>query len=95
MSLVKVRPKFQVTLPTELREQAGVGVGDLLEAKVERGRITLIPQSVIDRRLAEGLEDIRAGRVYGPYATVTEAQAAFRARGAKSAVRRGRRLKLG
>jgi AbrB family looped-hinge helix DNA binding protein len=95
MALVKVRPKFQVTLPTEVRERAGVGVGDLLEAKVERGKITLIPKSVIDRRLAEGLEDIRAGRVYGPYATVAQAQAAFRARGAKSAARRGRRPKLG
>ena len=83
MSLVRVKDKYQVTLPTAVRELAGVEVGDYLEARVEKGKITLVPQSVVERRLAEGLEDIRAGRAYGPYSTAAEAAAAFRKRGTK------------
>lgn len=43
MSLVKVRPNGQVTLPSSLRERAKLNVGDLLEAKLEKGKITLTP----------------------------------------------------
>jgi AbrB family looped-hinge helix DNA binding protein len=73
MSLVKVKTKGQVTLPTRLREQAGLNVGDLLEAKLEKnGKITLTPKSLIDRHIEEGLEDIRKGRTYGPFDTAEE-----------------------
>ena len=75
MPLVKVKAKYQVTLPTAVREQAGVAVGDLMEATVEKGKITLTPKSVIDRGIAEGLEDIRQGRV-SP--TFSSARAAVR-----------------
>jgi AbrB family looped-hinge helix DNA binding protein len=44
MPMVKVKTKFKVTLPTKVREQIGLDVGDILEAKVERGKITLTPQ---------------------------------------------------
>ena len=69
MALVKVKTKYQVTLPNALRRQAGLNVGDVLEAKVEKGRITLTPKSLVDRAIAEGLEDIRKGRIYGPFET--------------------------
>lgn len=72
MSLVKVKTKYQITLPHSVRQEAGVTVGDLLEVKIERGKITLTPKTVIDRRIAEGLEDIRAGRVYGPFRSPEE-----------------------
>ena len=73
MSLVKVKTKGQVTLPTRLREQAGLNVGDLLEAKLEKnGKITLTPKSLIDRHIEEGLEDIRKGRTYGPFDTAED-----------------------
>jgi bifunctional DNA-binding transcriptional regulator/antitoxin component of YhaV-PrlF toxin-antitoxin module len=32
-----------------LREKLGISRGDLLEAKVERGRLTYTPKSIIDR----------------------------------------------
>lgn len=63
MPLVTVKTKYQVTLPTFVRKQAGVSVGDLLEAKVEGKKITLTPKSIIDRELALALADVRAGRV--------------------------------
>ena len=39
-------------MPTSVRKQTGLGVGVLLEAKVERGKITLTPKGLIDRKLA-------------------------------------------
>ncbi len=72
MSLVKVKPKGEVTLPSALRERAGLNVGDLLEARFEKGKITLTPKSLIDRRIEEGLEDIRRGRTYGPFDTADQ-----------------------
>jgi len=44
MPIVKVKTKGQVTLPTALREQAGLQVGDLLEITLERGKIMLTAQ---------------------------------------------------
>ncbi len=70
MSIVTVKNKFQVVIPQGVREQISVAVGDLLEAKVERGKITLTPKSLVDRAIAEGLEDVRKGRVRGPFSTV-------------------------
>jgi len=52
MQLVTVKTKYQIVIPRAIREQAGVGVGDLLEAKVEKGKITFAPKSVLDRHLA-------------------------------------------
>jgi len=83
MPLVKVKTKYQVTLPDQLRQQAGLNVGDMLGARVEKGKITLTPKAVIDRALAEGLEDIRKGRVSGPFDTVDELLASLKGRGRK------------
>jgi len=80
-----VKTKYQVTLPDALRRQLPVGVGDLLEAKVEKGKITLTPKSVVDRDIAEGLEDFRQGRFIGPFKSAKEGIRALRraARAAK------------
>ncbi|HXN49579.1 MAG TPA: AbrB/MazE/SpoVT family DNA-binding domain-containing protein [Bryobacteraceae bacterium] len=67
-----MKNKYQVVIPRAVRERIGVAVGDILEAKVERGRITLTPKSLVDRAVAEGLEDVRKGRVRGPFDTVDE-----------------------
>ncbi len=53
MALVKIKEKYQVTLPAALRQKAGLEVGDLLEAKVAGKKITLTPKSVPDRELAQ------------------------------------------
>ena len=67
MPLVRVKTKYQVTLPTRIREQVGLKIGDLLEATVEKGKITLAPKAVIDRGIAESIEDYKRGRSYGPF----------------------------
>lgn len=49
MSLVKVKGKYQVTIPVEIREKIDVAVGDLLEVTQENNKITLSPKRVVDR----------------------------------------------
>ena len=85
MELVTIKTKYQIVIPQSIREQAGVDIGDLLEAKVEKGKITFSPKSVVDRHLAEGLEDLKHGRTHGPYRSAKEAIAALEARAAKRA----------
>ena len=84
MPLVKVKEKFQVTLPASVRRKVKVAVGDLLDADVRGRKITLTPKVVVDRafiekRLAESLEDFRKGRVYGPFSSAKEVTRALRA----------------
>jgi AbrB family looped-hinge helix DNA binding protein len=64
MEVVTVKAKFQIVIPHHIREQVHIEIGDLLEAGVEDGKITFTPKSLIDRHLAEGLEDIRKGRTH-------------------------------
>ena len=52
MPLVKVKEKFQVTIPTEVREAAQIAVGDILEATVQGTTIVLTPKAVVDRQEA-------------------------------------------
>jgi AbrB family looped-hinge helix DNA binding protein len=77
MALVRVKQKFQVTIPSEIREQLHLEEGGFLEAKMERGRIVLTPKAVVDRAavdaaIAEGLEDVRKGRVTAPFKNAKE-----------------------
>ena len=49
MPHVRVKQKYQVTIPASVREEIGLHEGDTLEAKVEDGHIVLIPQQMIAR----------------------------------------------
>jgi AbrB family looped-hinge helix DNA binding protein len=49
LPLVKVKEKFQITLPAELREVLHLAVGDLLEATIQGQTIVLKPKDVVDR----------------------------------------------
>jgi AbrB family looped-hinge helix DNA binding protein len=83
MALVTVKNKYQVVIPQNVREEIGLNVGDLLEAKVERGKITFTPKSVIDRGIMESLGDFKAGRAYGPFKTHKELIASLHKESAK------------
>lgn len=76
--LLKVKTKYQITLPTALREEVGLSVGDLLEAKVESKKIVLTPKRAVDRELALALEDFKHGRYIGPFSTAKTAERALR-----------------
>jgi hypothetical protein len=42
------------------------------------------PKSIVDRALAEGLDDLKKGRVHGPFASAAEMLAALKGKGRKS-----------
>lgn len=77
MSLVKVKEKFQVTIPTTLRKAVRLSVGDLLEAEARGNVIILKPKAVVDREaidtaIEEGLNDLKAGRTTPKFSSVDE-----------------------
>ncbi len=69
---MNVKNKYQVVIPQRVREQIGVSVGDIFEARVEKGRIVFEPKSVVDRGIAESLADFENGRSFGPFDTHAE-----------------------
>ena len=44
----KIQHKGQVTIPTRVREQAGLSEGDLVEVSFQRGKIVITPKVAID-----------------------------------------------
>ena len=97
---ITVKSKSGLMVPPSVRRRAGIKAGDRLEFKVSRGVITIVAKPdgakdeytaeqrrAIDREIAKGLEDIRQGRVHGPF-TASEAtrflKAELKARGKKT-----------
>jgi predicted transcriptional regulator len=65
------------------RSRSGLVLEGLKQRKVEQGVVindeyTPAQRRVIDREIKKGLADIKAGRVYGPFATGREMEAALR-----------------
>jgi AbrB family looped-hinge helix DNA binding protein len=94
---LKVGPKYQVTIPKDVREALGIKVGDLVEATVDRrGAAIIRPVELIrkkvdlKRQLKESEAAVKAGRVLGPFKTAGAAMKAVRAyaRRAQRTVRR-------
>lgn len=52
MPYIKVKQKYQVTIPNNIREAIGIHEGDTLEARAENGKIVLVPQLIHQRRPA-------------------------------------------
>jgi bifunctional DNA-binding transcriptional regulator/antitoxin component of YhaV-PrlF toxin-antitoxin module len=77
------KSKYQVVIPQNIRKRANLEVGDLLEASFENGKITFTPKTVIDRHLAEGLDDVARGRTHGPYRSAVAAISELERRAAK------------
>jgi antitoxin MazE len=85
MPTVKLGASRQMVIPKKLYDDLGLAAGDYLEVELYEGRKLLVtPKELvdkhpeIDKRLAEAEEDIKAGRVYGPFATANEAVKALR-----------------
>jgi AbrB family looped-hinge helix DNA binding protein len=48
-STARIQHKGQVTIPTRVREQAGLNKGDVVEFSYQRGKIVITPKVIIDR----------------------------------------------
>jgi len=82
---IKNNNKTPLVVPPAIRRRARFKSGQELEFKVSGGVITIVPKlptaddeytpaqrRAIDAALAEGLADIRAGRIHGPFSTHKE-----------------------
>src|SRR5215475_3148015 len=86
MPISKLGQRRQVVIPKEICDELGLQEGDFVEVASEEGKVIIKPKkvidademltpaqrAVIDKRLAEAEEDVKAGRVGGPFATVDQ-----------------------
>jgi AbrB family looped-hinge helix DNA binding protein len=85
MAVVKIGVSRQVAIPKKLHDQLGLAPGDYLQVELEGDRLILTPKALIEKRLAEGLEDIRQGRVNGPFRSMPALlRSLHRSKGTKS-----------
>ena len=54
MAIVTVKNKYQVVIPKTVRKQLGINRSDVLEAKVERGKLTYTRKALIDQVIPAG-----------------------------------------
>ncbi len=93
---VTVKNKTPLVVPPSVRRQAGLKSGQKIEFKVSGGVISIHPKlptaddeytpeqrRIVDAQLAEGLAEIGAGRVHGPFATHNEFIASLHAEAKK------------
>ena len=64
---MKIGVSRQVVIPKKIHDHLGLEPGDYLEVELEGDRMVLTPKALVEKRLAEGLEDIDKGRVRGPF----------------------------
>jgi AbrB family looped-hinge helix DNA binding protein len=86
MPAVKLGASRQVAIPKKIHDQLHLRPGDYLEIEVKQGKLIFTPKTLIDKRLKEGLEDLRKGRVYGPFDSAEDMVASLKGR--KSSKRR-------
>ena len=82
---LKVGPKYQVTIPKDVREALGIKVGDLVEATIDpRGAIIrpveMVPKKVdLKKQLHSSEAAVKEGRVLGPFKTASATMKAVKA----------------
>jgi AbrB family looped-hinge helix DNA binding protein len=78
MAAVKIGVSRQIVIPKKVYDQLRLSSGDYLEVEVKGDRLILTPKELVDKRLAESLEDLKQGRTYGPFNTAKEAVRSLR-----------------
>ncbi|MBI1956303.1 MAG: hypothetical protein HYS38_07905 [Acidobacteria bacterium] len=94
---ITLKEKAPLVVPPSVQRKARLKPGDQVEFKSTPGKITIVSKPsaaddeytpeqrrIIDRQIAEGMEDIRQGRVHGPFNTVEEMIASIEANIKKS-----------
>ena len=85
MPTVKLGASRQIVIPKKLYDELGLEAGDYLEVELyEGGKLLVTPKELvdkhpeIDKRLTEAEEDVKAGRVRGPFKNADEVVKALR-----------------
>ncbi|MCI0533061.1 AbrB/MazE/SpoVT family DNA-binding domain-containing protein [bacterium] len=76
---VKIGRSRQVAIPKKLYDSLRLVPGDYMEIKLIENHLILTPHTFIEKRLAEGLKDIKEGRSIGPFKNAREALKALNA----------------
>ena len=105
MTVTVTKNTKQLVVPLSVRRQAGIKTGDRLEFRVSPRRITIVAKPPVEddeytprqrraimREIKAGLEDVRKGRVFGPFDSVDEMKASIEAYIKRSSAK-GRRVK--
>jgi AbrB family looped-hinge helix DNA binding protein len=78
-SLVRVKSKGQVTIPSRMREELHLSDGDFLEVVVKNNGVFFIPKTLVNREIDEifdqGMNDYRKGNGSGTFSSVKEFKA--------------------
>jgi AbrB family looped-hinge helix DNA binding protein len=72
VAAVKIGASRQVAIPKKLHDELGLSPGDYLEVERQGNRIIMTPKSLVEKRLAEALDDVKHGRMGGPHDTVED-----------------------
>ncbi len=49
MPLIKVKEKYQVTIPATIRKELSLKIGDVLEAELDGDQIVMKPKMIVDK----------------------------------------------
>lgn len=74
MSLIQIREKGQITIPSRIRKELGIRKGDYLEIVKEDDKIVITPKILVDKvsvnlsakgeeMLKEAIDDVKKGKV--------------------------------
>lgn len=74
MSLIQIREKGQITIPSRIRKELGIRKGDYLEIVKEDDKIVITPKILVDKvsvnlsakgeeMLKEAIDDVKRGKV--------------------------------
>ena len=86
MPISKLGQRRQVVLPKEICDELGLQEGDFVEVTRAEGKIIIKPKKLVDANdvltpeqkaaidasLTKGLEDMKQGRVHGPFSSVQD-----------------------
>ncbi len=65
-----------MVISKKIHDELGLATGDYLEVAVADGNVVFTPKTLVDRRIekriAEGIDDIKKGRVDGPFDSAKE-----------------------
>lgn len=75
---LKVGTSRQVAIPKKIYDGLRLSPGDYLEADVKNDRIVLTPKVFVEKRLAEGLSDIKRKKVTGPFSRASTLKKSLR-----------------
>jgi len=71
MAAVKIGVSRQVAIPKKIHEELHLRAGDYLEIELRNGTLVLTPKGLVDKhleeRLSEDLDEVKKGRVHGPF----------------------------